>query len=227
MDNFRKTLWTQDIFGKTWMKPINKYLNISTTKAHVKDLISFLDDNDKREWIKWLCDGQTFSFIYNRIKDKNFNSSFNTKKFCQRRNVAIEFTTHVINFKTVAKPDRIFSYNFRLHSVYLINGKKKSVFTLSKRKRGPDEWLVLLPCTNKISHHINPLNLSVGNSIQTWDGYLLDGYGFPSFSIRLKLFIFLVLNHKLIFLSVETFLNVVYRFGIFFFFFFIRKVFWF
>lgn len=55
-----------------------------------------------------LCHNQTFLFTYNRIKDKNPNPSFNIEKFCQGWNTAMEFTTHVIKFKIVAKSNRIY-----------------------------------------------------------------------------------------------------------------------
>ncbi len=80
-----------------------------------------------------------FFFIYNGVKNKNLDPGFDSKEFCQGRNVAVEFTNHAINFKTVAKPDGTFSYNFKLHGIYLINSERKFVSTPSKKKRGPND----------------------------------------------------------------------------------------
>lgn len=99
-----------------------------------------------------------FPFTYNGFKDKNPYPGFDIEEFCQERDVAVEFTTHAINFRMVAKPNQTFNYNLRLYRLYLIAGERKPVSTSSKRKRGPDEWLISPPCTSKTSHHINPLD---------------------------------------------------------------------
>lgn len=115
-----------------------------------------------------LYDGQIFCFTYNRIKNiKNPNPSFNVKKFCQGRDVAMEITTNAINFKIMAKLDKTFIHNFRLYSIYLIDGEKKSVSMPDRKKHKSHEWLVLSLYINKISHYVNPLNWSVSNSTKT------------------------------------------------------------
>lgn len=148
------------------MKLINKYLNISITKAHIKDLIPFINNSNKKNQIKQFCDSKTFFFTYNEVKNKNPNPSGNTKEFCQEQNIAIEFATRTINFQIVTKLDKIFIYNFKLYGIYLIDNKKKSVFMPSRRKYGLNKLLVLLSCTSKTSHHINLLNQFADHSIQ-------------------------------------------------------------
>lgn len=101
-----------------------------------------MDNNDKRKWMEQLCDSQTFSFTYNGMKDKNFNPSFDVEEFCQGQDIAIKFTNHAINFKTVAKTNKTFIFNFRLYSLYLVDSKKKSVSMSCRKKCGPDEWLI-------------------------------------------------------------------------------------
>lgn len=86
-----------------------------------------------------LCDKRKIRFTYNRVNNKNPKSGFDVAKFCQRRKVAVEFTTHAINFKTVSKSDLIFNYNFRLQSLYLIQGEKTIISTSSRRKKELDE----------------------------------------------------------------------------------------
>lgn len=47
---------------------------------------------------------------------------YDYEEFRQGPLVAVEFTTHAMNFRTKSKPDRTFNYNFRLHSTYLVDG---------------------------------------------------------------------------------------------------------
>lgn len=55
-------------------------------------------------------------------------------------------------------PGGTFNYNFRMQSIYLIDGEKRQVLTPSKRKCGPDKWLVLPLQTRKSNIHVNPLD---------------------------------------------------------------------
>lgn len=81
------------------------YFNISTTKVHIKDLTTLINESKKKEWIDQICNGETFLFTYNRVKDKNPNLDFNIEKFWQEQDIAIEFIIHTINFKISAKPN--------------------------------------------------------------------------------------------------------------------------
>lgn len=108
-------------------------------KSHVKGLIAFMDNNNKKKWMGQLYDRKKFSFIYNGVNDKNPNLGYNIEKLYQRYKVTIEFITHIINFKTVSKLDLTFNYNFRLQSFYFVKSEKTTIFILSKRKKGPDE----------------------------------------------------------------------------------------
>ena len=111
-----------------------------------------------------LYDERKFPFTYNGVNDKNPNSGYDVEEFCQRREIVVEFTTHAINFRRVLKPDLTFNYNFRFQSFYLVKSERTIISTPSRRKKRPDEWLVLLPSTSKTKFHLNPLNWSVGNS---------------------------------------------------------------
>lgn len=114
-----------------------------------------------------LYNKRMFFFPYNKIKVKNLNPGFNFEKFYPDQDIAMEFTTYVINFRMVTKSEQTFNYNFRLHNVYFIDNEKKPVFTLNKKKHGLNEWLVLPFRTSKTSYHVNPLNWPVGSFKQT------------------------------------------------------------
>lgn len=137
------------------MKPADKIINVSTNKFYVKSLIIFIDNNDKKKWINQLYDKKKFIFIYNGVNNKNPNSGYNVEKFCQKHKVALKFTSHAINFKMISKPDQTFNYNFKLQCFYLVEGKRTTIFTLNRRKKKPDEWLIFPPCTNKTKFHLN------------------------------------------------------------------------
>lgn len=49
VDNFREILPIGGFFGKTWIKPTNNYLNISTNKAYIKDLTVFMNNSKEQE----------------------------------------------------------------------------------------------------------------------------------------------------------------------------------
>lgn len=72
------------------------------------------------------CNKMIFSFIYNKIKDKNPILSFDFEEFCQKQDIIVEFMTHAINFKIVTKLKQTFNYNFKLYNIYIIDSKKKS-----------------------------------------------------------------------------------------------------
>lgn len=51
----------------------------------------------------------------------------------------MEFITHAINFRMLAKLDQMFNSNLRLYEVYLIASKKKPISTSSKIKHRLDK----------------------------------------------------------------------------------------
>lgn len=73
----------------------------------MKDLIEIINDNDEKEWMESLCDCKIFLFRYNRISNSNSNPGYDPDKFQNGRNVAVEFTTHAINFRTNKNPGGI------------------------------------------------------------------------------------------------------------------------
>lgn len=94
----RDVLHSRRVVGKDWVRPTDKYISISTNKGHVKDLIALMEDDDEKEWMESLCDDRTFPFIYNGIADRNPNPGYDYKEFRAGKQVAVEFTTHAINF---------------------------------------------------------------------------------------------------------------------------------
>lgn len=100
LDDLKETLRTQGILGKDWVKNTEKYINISTNKAHVKDQIALMDDSNERDWMDRLCDGKKIPFTYDGITDNNPNPGHDHQEFRQGRHVAVEFMTHAINFRT-------------------------------------------------------------------------------------------------------------------------------
>ena len=120
-----------------------------------------MDNNHEREWIESLCNSNVFPFTYDGIADTNPNPGYDREEFRKGRHVAVEFTTHAINFRSKKNPGGTFNYNFWMQSLYLIDGGKREVSTPSRRKRGPDEWLISQPHTRKSKVHINPLDWSV------------------------------------------------------------------
>lgn len=114
LKNLRQIFLAQDILGKDWVKLADKFINVSTNKFYVKDLIAFIDDNDEREWMSQLCVKKKFSFTYNGVNNENPNPGYDIEEFCQGREVTIRFTTYGIYFRTISKPDLTFNYNFRL-----------------------------------------------------------------------------------------------------------------
>ncbi len=61
-----------------------------------------------------LYNKETFILTYNGIADINSNPGHNIKQFWPGRNVVAKFSTCIINFKSIAKPDSTFNYNFCL-----------------------------------------------------------------------------------------------------------------
>lgn len=65
---------------------------------------------------------------------------------------------HLLNFRTAKEPDAKFEYNFRMVSLYLVQPTEGHDFsTPSRRKRGPDEWMVTPPRTRNAARVVNPL----------------------------------------------------------------------
>ncbi len=108
-----------------------------------------------------VCNMGVFPFIYDGIADANPNPGFDPEEFRKGRHVAVEFITHTINFQTKKNPGGTFRYFYRLQNIYLVDGGKRQVSTPSRRKRGPDEWLVLPPRTRKTNVHDNQLDWTV------------------------------------------------------------------
>lgn len=73
-----------------------------------------MDDGDEKKWIKKLCNKRTFSFTYNNIVDINPNPSNDIELFWPRQNIAAKFSIYTIHFKSTAKLNDTFNYNFRL-----------------------------------------------------------------------------------------------------------------
>ncbi len=121
MTEIQGFLQTSGILGKDWKRGGDNTISMSSKKNHVNDQIDLMDDGDEKEWMERLCSEGTFPFTYDGIADINPNSGHDIDQFRPGRNVAAEFSTHVINFKSTAKPDGTFNYNFRLRSVYLVS----------------------------------------------------------------------------------------------------------
>ncbi len=122
-----------------------------------------MDDGDEKEWMERLCSEGTFPFTYDGIANINPNPGHDIDQFRPGQNVAAKFSIHAINFKSTAKSDGTFNYNFRLQSVYLVDGGP-TISTSKKRKRGPDEWVDSLPRTRKTNVQANLLHCSPTNS---------------------------------------------------------------
>lgn len=113
--------------------------------------------------MKGVCNRNVFLFTYDWIADANPNPGYDQEEFRKGWYVAVEFTTHTINFCSKKNPGGTFNYNFQMQSLYLIDSGKREVLTLSKKKHRPDKWLILPPHTRKSKVHINPLDWSVGD----------------------------------------------------------------
>lgn len=150
----RDNLQRRGILGPHWRdESEDKFLRLRCGKSHVKDLIKVMDNEDEREWMESLCDREIFPFIYNGIANANPNPGYDLDEFRTGQYVAVEFTTHAIDFRTKKNPGGTFKYNFRMHSIYLVYGGRSQVSTPSRRKRGPDEWLISPTRTRKINIH--------------------------------------------------------------------------
>lgn len=71
----------KSIFSKDWVRDNDICLSILLIKNYVRDQIDPIDNKDKKEWIKSVCDRGSFLFTYNGIANKNPNSSYNIKQF--------------------------------------------------------------------------------------------------------------------------------------------------
>ncbi len=87
---------------------------MSSKNNHINDQIDLIKDGDEKEWMERLCNEGTFPFTYNDIADINPNSGHDIEQFRPKRNITAKFSTYAINFKSTAKPDGTFNYNFRL-----------------------------------------------------------------------------------------------------------------
>ena len=100
-------------------------MKLGSTKPNVKDLIEIMEDDDKRDWMEGMCNRGVFSFIYDRIGDANPYPGFDPEEFRKGRHVAVEFTTHAINFRTKKNQRSTFRHFYRLQSIYLVDGRKQ------------------------------------------------------------------------------------------------------
>lgn len=50
-----------------------------------------------------LYNKETSSFIYNNIANKNSNPRYDIKQFWLKQNIAIKFSTHIINFRSITQ----------------------------------------------------------------------------------------------------------------------------
>lgn len=167
MNIIKDNLQSWGVLGPDWRYDSeDKYMRFGCGKAHVKDFIEIIDDEDERGWMEGFCDREIFLFTYNGIGDVNPNPGYDPDEFRNGRNVAVEFTTHAINFRTKKNLGGTFKYNFRMQSLYLIDNEKSLVSTPICRKRGPDEWLVSPPQTRTMNIYVNSLDWSVSKSKQ-------------------------------------------------------------
>ncbi len=163
LDGIRNFLKTQGILGDEWVKNEDPWISMSSTKNHVRDQISLMDDGEEKEWMESLCNGGKFPFTYDGIADRNPNPGHDIEEFRRGRFVAVEFSAHAINFKSKTNPEGTFNYNFRLRSIYLVDGDQ-TTSTSIKRKRDPDEWVVSPPRTRKSTVKANQMQHSTTNS---------------------------------------------------------------
>lgn len=158
LENLRDNLQAWKILGKKWSNKTNvKFLNFESTKSHIKNLIKILNDKDEWEWIDRLCNSGVLFFIYNRIANANKNLGYDWEKIQKSRYVVVKFTTYAINFCSKKNSNRTFNINFQMQSIYLINREKQQVLYPSKKKCGPDKWLILPSRTSKLNVHVNLL----------------------------------------------------------------------
>ncbi len=156
-------LETSGILVKDWKKGSDNTISMLSKKNHVNDQIDLIDNRDENEWMKKLYSKRTFPFTYDGIADINPNHGHDIDPFGPRQNVAAEFSTHAINFKSTAKPDGTFNYNFCLRNIYLVDGGL-TISTPKKRKQGPDEWVDSSPKTRKTNVQANISHCSPTNS---------------------------------------------------------------
>lgn len=78
----KDNLWTCRILGLNWEgKNNDEFLKLAYPKAHIKDLIKFMNNNKEQDQIKKLCNYVIFLFIYNGVFDVNANSLYDSEKF--------------------------------------------------------------------------------------------------------------------------------------------------
>lgn len=71
-----------------------------------------MNNGDKKEWIERLYNKGMFPFTYKNIADKNPNLGYNIKQSQPKRNIVAKFSTQITNFRSIAKLDGTFNYNF-------------------------------------------------------------------------------------------------------------------
>lgn len=57
------------------------FINTLINKFHNEDVIAFISNNNKKKQMSYLYNKKKFLFIYNRVKDKNLNLSYDIKEF--------------------------------------------------------------------------------------------------------------------------------------------------
>lgn len=86
-----------------------------------------------------MCNIKTFLFIYNGIASKNYNSSYNIKKFGLEQFVVTKFNIYAIDFKFKSKSNSTFNYNFRFFNLYLVDKDLQLTSISTKQKQNSDE----------------------------------------------------------------------------------------
>ncbi len=99
-----------------------------------------------------------FPFTYNGMSDANPPPSYDIDKFMPGQTIAVQFQIHSLNFQTLKDPEAKFEYTFRIVSLYLVQPAEGHNFsTPSRKKHGPDKWIVTTPRTKNATRVVNPL----------------------------------------------------------------------
>lgn len=159
LKDLQDKLRAHGILGSAWTgAEMEQKLNISSRKQYVDDLLSLIEDTGDREYLEELTQLGRFPFTYNGITDTDPNPGHAVDEFVPGRTVAVQFQVHSLNFRTAKNPDAKFEYSFRLVSVYLVQPTEEpEISTPSRRKRGPDEWMISPPRTKNGPRFVNPL----------------------------------------------------------------------
>ncbi len=140
---------------------MEKKLSLSCQKRHVYALLSLIENTSDREYMDQLITMKRFSFTYNGVSDANPPPDYDIDKFVPTRTIVVQFQVHLLNFWTPKDLEAKFEYTFRMMSLYLVQLAEGYDFsTPSKRKRGPDKWMVTPPRTRNAARVVNLLELN-------------------------------------------------------------------